>query len=427
MKRFGFSHKINIMFKSLLCAFFVLPLVMTGASACAEDAILKALIDEATTNNPEIISLRRMARAEEAMAKTEGYLDDPFFRIELMDVSTDNPLDLTPGNAMLTKYTIGQMFPFPGKLSLKKEAATRQAQKAGALLAVKTLEIQGMVKEAYLEYAFNKESLRITDEIKDTISYMARIAEARYSSGLATQQDLIKAQIEAAMLSNESIELDAEKEAIAARLKALLNRAYDNSLPEPASLLRQRVSIEVSGIISEATTNNPEIRGALLEVESGDLMQRLAEKNYYPDFMLSAGPVERDGSFETFDVMFQVNIPLWQGKYKGMYEGAHETRLATEAMLSAQKNIISLEAASNAITAQKADRMRTLYETSLMPQSETGLESALKSYQSGKIDFLTLLDAQRQVKRTRIEHLKTILEYRKAVVALERILGRDLQ
>ncbi len=414
------------LFKIILCASFALVLIMTGRDAGAEDPVLKALIDEAIANNPEIASLRRMVKAEQAMAGTEGYLDDPYFRIELMDIPKDNPLDLTPGNAMLTRYTIGQMFPFPGKLPLKKEAAAKQAQMAGAELAFKTLEVQGMVKETYLEYAFNRESRRITDEIRETNSYMARIAEVRYASGIATQQDLIKAQLESAMLSNEAIELDAEKEALAARLKTLLNRTHDSALPEPAGLPRQRVSFDLSGIIPEATENNPLVKKTMLAVESGDLNQRLAEKNYYPDFMLSASPVQRDGGFETFDVMFQINIPIWQGKLQGISDGAYEARLAAEAELANQKNLISLEAVLSAINAQKADRMRILFETSLVPQSEMGLESALKSYQSGKIDFLTLLDAQRQVKRTKIEHLRTILEYGKAIASIEKILGRDL-
>ncbi len=53
-------------------------------------------------------------------------------------------------------------------------------------------------------------------------------------------------------------------------------------------------------------------------------------------------------------------------------------------------------------------------------------ESALASYQTGRVDFTTLLDAQRQIRRTQLDLLKIELEQQMRLAEIERIVGEDL-
>lgn len=392
----------------------------------AQTLELPALLEEARRNNPEISSIKEKIKAREASARAEGYLDDPSLKVELEDLSRIHPLNIAPGNAMLTRYTISQGFQFPGKLALRRRIAYKDVLGAKAELASKELEIEGRVKEAYLDYAFLNESIKKTGELKGIIGNISEIAQARYSTGLSTQQDVIKAQVESTMLANELITLDSGREIAAARLKAAAGRPQASEMENPGDLPRERVQFDTDRLIKAAVERNPGVKMAEFEAEANELNVELSRKNYYPDFMVGFAPIQRDGRLDSYDLMFQVNIPIWRGKYDNRTKEAASNALAMRSKVMAEKNVRGLEVKEAALQVEAADRMRTLYETGLLPQVEISFESALKNYQAGKIDFMTLLDTERELKKTRIDHLRTILEYRKRLATLERVSGTGL-
>lgn len=417
----------RLLFAAFVLALFFLAPPFLKTSCAVETVALGALLEEAKANNPELKALREKASAKEARVEAEGALDDPTLKVEMMDLSKDHPFNISPGNAMQTKYMISQMLPFPGKLSLKEKMALKEAYAAMAAFRSKDLDIAARVKEAYFDYAYLVDSIRITEEIKTLLANMSRIAESKYSVGQGSQHDVIKVNVESAMLTNELITLGAEKSVAAARIKSFLNRDQSSPIGEPEGLPGERVEFRTEDLIETAIRTNPEIKMAELDMEAGELGADLARKNYYPDFMVGAGPVQRDGRFDSFDVMFQINIPLWRGKYDSRAEEAVLNAVSLRSRLASGKNDKVFEVKGASIQVDAADRMRTLYETSLLPQVELSFESALKNYRAGKIDFLTLLDTERELKKTRIEYLKTILEYRKRVAALEKAVGEDLK
>ncbi len=423
----GKKKGLLVLAAALAAALLLHGLPGRNVSYAGETLELGALLAEAKENNPELKALKEKAAAARARAGAEGALDDPALKVEMMDLSKDRPLDISPGNAMQTKYIVTQTFPFPGKLSLKEKMAVKEAYAASAAYDSKDLEVAESVKDAYFEYAYLSDSIRITEEIKTLLSNMSRIAEAKYSVGQASQQDVIKVNVEITMLANEIITLEAEKDVAAARLKSILNRDQGSSLGESGHLPSDRVEFKSGHLVETAIRTNPEIKMAEFEAEAAGLASDLAKKDYYPDFMVGAGPVQRDGRFDTFDVMFQVTIPLWRGKYDSRATEAAYNAGSLRSKAVAEKNSKSFEVKGAEIRVEAADRMRTLYETSLVPQVELSLESALKNYRAGKIDFLTLLDTERELKKTRLEYLKTILEYRKRVAALEKAVGEDFK
>ena len=126
------------------------PWILTPLFA-QEPLSLKALVEEVKEKNPEILASRQRVKEKELRAKAEGYLDDPQFQIMIEDIPTERPFNL--GNSMLTRYTLSQMFPFPGKLSLKQRMAIKEALMTEAQAMQKELEIVAMLKETYYEYA----------------------------------------------------------------------------------------------------------------------------------------------------------------------------------------------------------------------------------------------------------------------------------
>ena len=75
---------------------------------------------------------------------------------------------------------------------------------------------------------------------------------------------------------------------------------------------------------------------------------------------------------------------------------------------------------------EAARRTEALAATSLLPQAELTFQSALAGYENGKVDFATLLDAQRQILRAKQERLKAQAEAQMRLAEIERIVGEEL-
>jgi outer membrane protein TolC len=67
-----------------------------------------------------------------------------------------------------------------------------------------------------------------------------------------------------------------------------------------------------------------------------------------------------------------------------------------------------------------------LYRTTVLPQAEATVSSALSSYRVGKLDFMTLLDDQMTVNKYRQELSALEADEGKAWAELEMLTGREL-
>lgn len=411
----------------LTAAALAFALAFPGAAYPEDELLLRPLLEEARANNPEIRAMQERYGALLSRSRAEGALDDPVLRIEREEIPTGSPLELG-SPPTVTRYSISQMFPFPGKRPLRENIALKAAGAAKAELRAKELEVLESVKASYYDYAFLDEALRITLEIKRLLQDMSRIAESKYATGQVSQQDLLKINVELTGLNDELISLEAQKGIAASMLKALLDRPQASELPERAALPAKRAAaLDLEGLTRAALSRNPEIKAIESVAEANELSARLAEKNYYPDFMVGVEPMERDGRFDNYGVMFQMNIPIWRGKYDSLSEEANAEARSAKARLRAVRNGKGFEVRSAVIRVEAAERTIALYETSLVPLVELSFESAVRNYQAGKIDFMALLDTERELKRVRVERAGAVAEYLKRLAALERVIGSDLE
>ena len=67
-----------------------------------------------------------------------------------------------------------------------------------------------------------------------------------------------------------------------------------------------------------------------------------------------------------------------------------------------------------------------LYEQKIIPAAQRSLDSAIANYTSGKLDFLRLLDAERQVNTQREMYYQSIAEYHRRLAELERAVGQPV-
>jgi outer membrane protein TolC len=124
--------------------------------------------------------------------------------------------------------------------------------------------------------------------------------------------------------------------------------------------------------------------------------------------------------------MFAVNIPLQQESRRSQEREAAAMAEAARARKEAAANQVSAELAENLSALESARRLEQLLATALLPQADLAFQAALAGYETGRLDFATLLEAQRQLRKARIDRLKAQAEAQLRLADIERLIGEEL-
>lgn len=394
-------------------------------------ASVESLLDFARAQNPELAMTRYEADAAAQRVQPAGALADPLLRVELEDITrsgSSSRIGQLPNRIGAVKYTLMQPVPAWGKRDLRRDVAAADAVQAGARAALTWTELAARIKAAYARYYLAAGTQRLTLEIVDLNSRLEKVAQARYAGGLATQQDAIRAQVEETALRAELIALDSEKKLLRARLNALLARDGAAPLAEPLALrpLPAPTVFDAPSIAQRVRATNPLLQAEEARLRGAEKNRELTLRNRYPDFLVGVAPTQSGARISSWGVMFEMNIPLQQTTRRSQESEAEALIGAARSRTAAVANQLLGDLAENLAGVDAARRTEELTTTTLLPQSELSLRSALAAYENGRVDFTTLLEAQRQIRKARQDRLKAQVEARLRLAEVERILGEDL-
>lgn len=335
---------------------------------------------------------------------------------------------LLPGQVGSTRYLLMQEFPWSGKRDLKRNIAEQDVEAARGRSQGTWIEISSRIKSTYARLYLLYRSEKITREIIDLMARLEGVAQARYAGGLAAQQDVIRAQLEQSALHNELIAVEVERRQLKARLNGLLARPAGAPLAMPVALrpMPSPAQLNLSGLEERALARNPQLSTEESRIRAAQLSRDLVLKNRYPDITLGVSPIQYQGTVKEWELMIEMNIPLQQSSRRAQERESEAMLQAAQARkASATWQLLSdLSEKVDAIDA--ARRSENLVVTQLLPQSEFTYQAALVGYENGKVDFATLLDAQRQIRKARQSQLDSQVEAQLRLAEIERIIGEDI-
>ena len=122
-----------------------------------------------------------------------------------------------------------------------------------------------------------------------------------------------------------------------------------------------------------------------------------------------------------------VTIPLWffQKQAFGVKEMRRELE-GVKAERRMKEQMVLFDVRDSLARAAANWKVLRLYESAFIPQAEETVQAALKAYESGKGDFLNLLDSQRMLTDFRNERAKAAMELSSAAADLEKAIGTEL-
>jgi outer membrane protein TolC len=413
--------------RPLLLALLLTALAAQGAEPLP-GASVESLLAAASEHSPDIRMVRLEAEAARERIQPAGALPDPVLRIELENITRNGSQNATldPTRTGDTKYTLMQPLPFWGKRDLKRDVASAEASQAEGRATDTWAEVASRIKSLYAQYWLTGQSLQLTRENIELTRRLEQIAQARYAGGLAAQQDAIRAQLERSAMDAELVGMESEFHHLMVFLNAMLARPSGAALAEPAALRPIPARLDGTALNDRLLAANPQLAIEAARVGGAEKSRELAYRNRYPDLTLGVAPMQVGNRVDAWSLMLEMNLPLQQGTRRSQERESERMLEAAAARKEALGHRLMGDLNAALSNLEGARTTEQITRTRLLPQAELTFKSALAGYENGKVDFATLLDAQRQIRNARLALLRAQASQQMRLAEIERLLGEDL-
>jgi outer membrane protein TolC len=412
---------------SVLCLLLLaLTCSLSAATAFADELQLRELIHEALRNNHEILlSNSRVVAARYRVPQAES-LPDPTFTFGYTNEGFER---YTLGEELGAQWVFGvsQMFPFPGKLALKGEMASREADRLSDTSESARLQTTGRVKELYYDLFFTYKSIDLILDKSVLFSRIEDAALARYASGTASQQEALTAQTEKYILLEKEEMLRQKLQSLEGALNAAVGRDIHAPLGRPAEPVPTRFPYDMGDSLKTSYANSPELKALEKTIAAAESKVSLNKKEYYPDFTLNAYYARRGGPFlDMWGLTASLNVPLYyRKKQRQAVLEAEESLSEARHQLEGAKLMIASSLRNNYAMLRAAERLMALYKEALIPKTHQDFELALSGYMTARVDAATTITRLKSLLDFETAYWGQFAEREKAIARIEVITGVD--
>ena len=390
---------------------------------------LSALVEEALLRNPEIKAMQHNFDMMQSRVPQAKALPEPMFEAGYMgNIVPIPPFDIQKGDPSSARMlTFSQELPYPGKRSLKGKMAGALAESERWAYQQTRLNVVAEVKDAYFDLFYFSKAIEIVTKNKELVEKFARIAEARYAVGRGIQQDVLKAHVEVSKLIDQLTVLDQRRSMAEARINSLLYRDSETPVGAIEDITPREFKKTITELNEMALENYPMLKVQMRRMDREQYGIELAEKDYYPDVTVGVSYWNRPGLPEMFGLNFGVKVPLyfWQKQRPAVAEAAASAALERK-RLENMTTLMYLRLKDRYLAATTAQKLASLYGTTIIPQSTLALESAIAGYEVGKVDFLALIDSLVTLLNYEISYYEQLSNVEKAIAGMEPFVGGDL-
>lgn len=392
---------------------------------------LPPLLQWARERNPDFAALRFDAEAAQARVLAAPALADPVLLTELRDVTRDasgGGLTLDPSRVGSTRWQLSQALPGWGKRGRREGAAGAAASEAGYRAEAAWNEVVAQVRTYWTQSWRFAQAYSVTRQLKDLMRSVEETARRRYAAGLAPQQDALRAQLELSLLDAELAQMEADLHGQQARLNILLGRDADARLEVPEALPELPLVDHArhQQLIARLKEKNPTRLAELARTDAVERNRDVVRDARSPDYRLGLGAIQMGKRVAEWELMLEVTIPLQQGVRRAQESEAGAMASAAQARRQVVENGLLAELAHAVADYEAARRMETLATQSLAPQSEVAFQSALAAYETGRLDFAAVLDAQRQMRQAKLARIKAHADAQLRLTEIEKAVGEAL-
>ena len=405
----------------------VLLLSLPAAAQPAARLSLEDLVREALASNPEIAAAQKRYDAARQRPAQERSLPDPM--ISTGYNSSGNPL---PGAGLGTEPTaniglmVSQGIPYPGKRDLRSAIASREADAELQQVDAARLSVVARVKQAYYGLAYTYAVGDVLERNRNLLETLLKVSEGRYAVGQAAQQDVLKAQTQLSILELQGERIAQLRATRAGALNALLNRPASAIVGRPDDLALVPFDYSLDTLVGTAADHAPMLRKDRIMIDRSQISVDAARKEYRPDFSVAGGYFYMGAMPSMYEFRFDVTVPLQRARRAAAVSEQLSSLDAARSTYESTRLSLQGRLQEDFQMASTSARLAGLYRGTVLPQARLALESSMTSYQTGAVDFLSVLMNFGSVLEYEMSYFDELATFHAAVSRLEEMTGAPL-
>ncbi len=406
-----------------------------------EDPTLDALVVQALTENRELRIAYSRLRAARAIRDDDA--NDRFPTVTAgasADIGKAQQPGVTERRINAERYDLGLDMAWEldlfGRIQRRLEASETQAEAAEAELYQLQVSLIAELVDAYGQLRGAQLRERIARDNLANQRDSHELTEQLRDAGMGSELDVLRADARLAATEASLPQLQAQQARARNRIATLLGQRADRlavdlsprelpaiakALPigDPAELLRRRPDIRAAERQLAATTAN-------VGVATADLFPRVSLSGFL-GFIAGRGSQIGSSAAEAWGVAPSISWAAFDlGSVRARLRGAEAD--ADGALASYEQQVLlALEESENAFSdyARAQERLLSLLRQSTA--SRAAAQQAEIRYREGTVDFLVLLDAERERLAAEDAQAQAEVELYRGVVALYKALGGGWQ
>lgn len=396
----------------------------------ADDAGLDDYVRIALADNPAIKRAIRDVQVLGFQVPQVTSLDDPMINLV---PPTDNMVQTAAG-MMDGSVGLSQKIPFPGKLSAKGRIVEQAVRMALAQLADVRIATVAQVQKAYYSLYLADVSIRISRESEQLLRQIRDVAAARYRAGAATQQDVLRAEVELYNLTNELITLEQERATARALLNSLMNRPVDAALPSPKAFSLSQVEWELPDALRRAVATNPKLVRLQAQIRRDLENAKLARLNYFPDltvgysytFISASGVSPVANGDDVWNLAFGLNLPIWWQRLRARVLEMNAQTLSSVEQYEDLRNLVFFQLQDTLVKVDTQYRRAVLFRDLIVPRAWQTVQVSSSEYQAGALEFTALIDNWRKWLDFSLAYHRALAELEQRFADLQQLVGLPL-
>ncbi|MEO1136623.1 MAG: TolC family protein [Pseudomonadota bacterium] len=360
-------------------------------------------------NDPTVVRFEERAEALDERAIADSQLPDPQLRVGLANFPVDT-FDFE--QEAMTQVQVGMRQSFPRGKTLSKTREKRYAQAAGERAGglLQELQIALDTRSIWLELYYWYGARETVRESREAVAELVDVIEASFATGVQSNQDLLRAELELSLLDDRAVEVERQIEALTAELARLIGegparRELPSAFPNLTALTSRQA-------IEDALARHPSILMENARIDASNSDVDIARQEYKPGFSLDIGYGGRGGNRPDFaSAMIVFDVPLFtKDRQDRRVSAARKNRSAARmdraAKLLELKKRLDLTYANYARLGERVE----LFERVVVNRASANADAALDGYQNQVADFaelirsrLAALDTELKLRRLRVD------------------------
>lgn len=397
-----------------------------------DDPELNALVKQALANNPDLrASAAQMEEAGFNFQKTRGT------RFPTLAGNGSATRSGAAASTTSDRFTASLDAKWEvdlwGELRNRTKASSANLARAEANYEASRQSLAAQTMQSWFNLVTAGKLLDLAQNERDSFESTRRLVERRYERGTATIAELDLARTDAASArADYEARLDARDQAARA-LQVLLGNYPSAEL----TTRRQWPSLDrsvPSGLPSELLLSRPDIIAAYQNIRASDALARAAYADLFPSFTLTAsGGRSSDtlsdlgrSAFDVWSLAGQVAAPIFEGGQRRAEVGAAEQR-AEQAYQNYRSTVLNaFNEVENALNSESALLREESARLEALAAARRAVAKSQRDYESGLIELLDLLEAQRRVFSTETQTINLHADRLANRVSLALALGKGV-